>query len=203
MCQPSPPENGAHNQNRTGDPVLTKNVLYLLSYVGPSCVSECLIILFLELSAGEQLVEGGGFEPPQPFQAADLQSAPINHSGTPPDGSMAALWPVAWSPRGDSNPLTYRLQVGCATVAPLGHTRFRAPNIFYHKSPSGRRNFPITRAQVSIVTSKPKVKLGPIGILTYLTLPGPPYGALRGILQGYAQLRQLVPYPISQRPLLC
>src|SRR3972149_6083550 len=25
-----------------------------------------------------------------------------------------------WSPRGDSNPLTYRLQVGCATVAPRG-----------------------------------------------------------------------------------
>ncbi len=26
----------------------------------------------------------------------------------------------ARSPRGDSNPLTYRLQVGCAAVAPLG-----------------------------------------------------------------------------------
>src|SRR3990172_6491169 len=25
-----------------------------------------------------------------------------------------------WSPRGDSNPLTCRLQVGCATIAPLG-----------------------------------------------------------------------------------
>ena len=25
------------------------------------------------------------------------------------------------SPRGDSNPLTYRLQVGCATIALLGH----------------------------------------------------------------------------------
>ena len=28
--------------------------------------------------------------------------------------------PRVWSPRGDSNPLTYRLQVGCATIAPLG-----------------------------------------------------------------------------------
>ena len=25
-----------------------------------------------------------------------------------------------WSPRGDSNPLTYRLQIGCAAIAPLG-----------------------------------------------------------------------------------
>ncbi len=25
------------------------------------------------------------------------------------------------SPRGDSNPLTYRLQIGCAAIAPLGH----------------------------------------------------------------------------------
>ena len=27
---------------------------------------------------------------------------------------------LVWSPRGDSNPLTYRLQIGCAAVAPLG-----------------------------------------------------------------------------------
>src|SRR3989304_2130639 len=30
------------------------------------------------------------------------------------------LLPPTWSPRGDSNPPTYRLQVGCATIAPLG-----------------------------------------------------------------------------------
>ena len=29
------------------------------------------------------MVEGGGFEPPK-AELADLQSAPINHSGTPP-----------------------------------------------------------------------------------------------------------------------
>jgi hypothetical protein len=29
-------------------------------------------------------MEGVGFEPTQPVRAADLQSAPINHSGTPP-----------------------------------------------------------------------------------------------------------------------
>ena len=49
-------------------PALTKNVLYLLSYVG--------LLHFT--------VEGVGFEPTQPLRAADLQSAPINHSGTPP-----------------------------------------------------------------------------------------------------------------------
>ena len=33
---------------------------------------------------------------------------------------MTRLRPPDGSPRGDSNPLTYRLQVGCAAVAPLG-----------------------------------------------------------------------------------
>ena len=58
------------------------------------------------------LVEGGGFEPPQPFQAADLQSAPINRSGTPPDNTL--------EPERGVEPLTYRLQIGCAAIAPLG-----------------------------------------------------------------------------------
>ena len=30
------------------------------------------------------MVEGAGFEPAKPFRAAILQTAPINHSGTPP-----------------------------------------------------------------------------------------------------------------------
>ena len=63
------------------------------------------------------MVEGAGFEPAKPFKAAILQTAPINHSGTPPH----AINKARHSPRGDSNPLTYRLQVGCATIAPLGH----------------------------------------------------------------------------------
>ena len=33
------------------------------------------------------------------------------------NGAEATLW----SPRGDSNPPTYRLQIGCAAIAPLGH----------------------------------------------------------------------------------
>ncbi len=52
------------------------------------------------------------------LRAADLQSAPINHSGTPPDKTTSFIT----SPRRDSNPSTYRLQVGCATIAPLGHS---------------------------------------------------------------------------------
>ena len=39
--------------------------------------------------------------------------------------AVARLYPCSHiehdSPRGDSNPLTCRLQIGCATVAPLGH----------------------------------------------------------------------------------
>ena len=48
----------------------------------------------------------------KPFRAAVLQTAPISHSGTSPCAEA--------SPRGESNPLTYRLQVGCAAIAPLG-----------------------------------------------------------------------------------
>ena len=36
--------------------------------------------------------------------------------------------PWAWSPRGDSNPLTYRLQIGCAAIAPLGPTLTTTPS---------------------------------------------------------------------------
>ena len=64
------------------------------------------------------MVEGAGFEPAKPVRAAILQTAPINHSGTPPDAIAGNQKP---SPRGDSNPPTYRLQVGCAAIAPLGH----------------------------------------------------------------------------------
>ena len=84
------------------------------------------------------LVEGVGFEPTKPDRAPDLQSGGFNHSPTPPlDSSLAVLllrrkdgWggsrrfrAAEESPRGDSNPPTCRLQVGCAAIAPLG--RFR------------------------------------------------------------------------------
>ncbi len=108
----------------TGKPicgdVLTKNVLYQLSYVG---IRSIYIILFFNktlscLTLGStSMVEGAGFEPANPFKAAILQTAPINHSGTPPHTTNE----TQYSPRGDSNPLTYRLQVGCAAIAPLGH----------------------------------------------------------------------------------
>ena len=55
---------GADDQNRTGDLILTKDTLYQLLH--PAI-----------------LVEGEGFEPSKP-EAADLQSAPFNHSGIPP-----------------------------------------------------------------------------------------------------------------------
>ena len=79
-------------------------------------------------------VEGVGFEPTKPFRAPDLQSGGISRSPTPPCGpvfirlgqklpcSRCLLTSVSvYSPRGDSNPLTYRLQIGCAALAPLGH----------------------------------------------------------------------------------
>ena len=48
---------GAHDRTRTGDPVLTKNVLYQLSYVGLFPLSP----LYYQLSTN--LVAGAGFEP--------------------------------------------------------------------------------------------------------------------------------------------
>src|SRR5205809_7598375 len=52
-----PFSNGAHDRTRTGDPVLTKNVLYQLSYVGATQNPlPCCHI--------HRLVAGGGFEPP-------------------------------------------------------------------------------------------------------------------------------------------
>jgi hypothetical protein len=76
-------------------------------------IGWCLVHPYLNL-----MVEGRGFEPLKPVRAAILQTAPINHSGTPP-GSARNVSP---SPRGESNPLTYRLQIGCAAIALLGHS---------------------------------------------------------------------------------
>ena len=58
---------GAHDRTRTGDPVLTKNVLYQLSYVGwsatvagsPSVPPAC----YLLKACRSYLVAGAGFEP--------------------------------------------------------------------------------------------------------------------------------------------
>ena len=86
---PLRPEDGAHEWNRTIDLLLTKEVLYRLSYVSVElwCVSRGFKqkqameretgiepapsawkaeVLPLNYSrAGEVLVEGGGFEPPK------------------------------------------------------------------------------------------------------------------------------------------
>ena len=45
---------------------------------------EFKVIENLKPKRKENLVEGGGFEPPK-AQLTDLQSAPFSHSGIPPD----------------------------------------------------------------------------------------------------------------------
>jgi hypothetical protein len=65
------------------------------------------------------MVERAGFEPAKPVRTTVLQTVPISHSGTSPQYPNPPLKLVN-SPRGESNPLTYRLQVGCAAIAPLG-----------------------------------------------------------------------------------
>ena len=81
---------GADDQNRTGDLILTKDTLYRLSYISiwlrgldlnqrPSGYEPDE----LPTAPPRDLVEREGFEPSKP-EAADLQSAPFNHSGIPP-----------------------------------------------------------------------------------------------------------------------
>src|SRR5438128_734705 len=67
---------GAHDRTRTGDPVLTKNVLYQLSYVG-----VIQIPFHLALSFAWWRGEDSNLRSPK---AASLQPAAIVHSATPP-----------------------------------------------------------------------------------------------------------------------
>ncbi len=102
-----------------------------LSYVGPRA------FLGLEPDLRPILVQGVGFEPTK-HKAADLQSAGFDRSPIPAQHfilTYRGYYPyiydftilvneliaeATWSPRGDSNPPTCQLQIGCATIAPLG-----------------------------------------------------------------------------------
>src|SRR3990172_6387606 len=112
-------DGGAHNRTRTGDLAITKGVLYQLSYVGALLAPEA-----------------GSVRPNSP-QILAVPASGVNSRWwrgqdsnlRSPSGQrfyrplvLAAHAPLLerWSPRGDSNPLTYRLQIGCATVAPRG-----------------------------------------------------------------------------------
>ena len=105
-----------------------------LSYVGSALSGSN----FVPVSC---LVQGVGFEPTK-HKAADLQSAGFDRSPIPAQPFIltqlrfqscqvtnfvsvdtvdsSALKSVVWSPRGDSNPPTCQLQIGCAAIAPLG-----------------------------------------------------------------------------------
>src|SRR3990172_8618591 len=97
---------GAHDRTRTGDPVLTKNVLYLLSYVGSGCS-------FVELEFGGR--SGSALRLPVSIrvrswwrgQDSNLRSpserrvySPVLLAAQPP---RLGIW-LLWSRRGDSNP---------------------------------------------------------------------------------------------------
>ncbi len=89
------------------------------------------------------MVEGAGFEPAKPFRTPDLQSGGFNHSPTPPENraypySHIHYWgrnpsrpePVRppersrrLEPQRGFEPLTCRLQIDCASIAPQGHQR--------------------------------------------------------------------------------
>ncbi len=75
------------------------------------------IIAFLLALSGLLYRTGGGsrIRTYEARRAADLQSAAINHSAIPPqDASRCEAGCVAMEPRRGLEPLTYRLQIGCA-----------------------------------------------------------------------------------------
>ena len=100
MCRAEPPDAwpdvpGAHGRTRTADPVLTKNVLYLLSYVGAGA----------RLSVTPRtLVVGAGFEPAYSVRRTVLQTVAINHSATPPDRAQSSTGNCTRSPGTAANP---------------------------------------------------------------------------------------------------
>ena len=77
------------------------------------------------------MVEGAGFEPAKPVRAPDLQSGGFNHSPTPPGCCvpmvgrtvsapyMVYKYPLKEPQRG-LEPLTCRLQIGCAANCATG-----------------------------------------------------------------------------------
>ena len=72
------------------------------------------------------VVEGAGFEPAKPFRAPDLQSGGFNHSPTPPYLVAGSVVPVidrrvfSLEPQRGLEPLTCRLQIGCAANCATG-----------------------------------------------------------------------------------
>ncbi len=111
---------------------LTKEVLYLLSYVGPGAGNGTrtrnpqlgrLTLWPIELFPRHwgKLVERGGFEPPK-AAPTDLQSAPFGHSGTSPAGNASIFF--AWSWRWESNPQPADYK---SAALPLSYASFGSP----------------------------------------------------------------------------
>ena len=77
------------------------------------------IVAFLPALSGPLYRIGGGsrIRTCEARSAADLQSAAINHSAIPPqDASRCYTGRVSMEPRRGLEPLTYRLQIGCAAI---------------------------------------------------------------------------------------
>ena len=54
------------------------------------------------------------------YRPLDLTTLPPLPGRSPAPSAATGATRRTWGPRGDSNPPTFRLQIGCATVAPLG-----------------------------------------------------------------------------------
>ena len=76
-------------------------------------------------------MEGAGFEPAKPVRAPDLQSGGFNHSPTPPFYIRFCPGPIPGigEPQRGLEPLTCRLQIGCAANCATGAQRPNEPAI--------------------------------------------------------------------------
>ena len=107
----------AHHRIRTDDPILTKNVLYRLSYVGVGFIIQIFITICLYYHLDTSYGGGSRIRTCVALRAADLQSAPIGRSGIPPDKTRRTN-PAREGIRTPNLPITNRLRCRCATRAP-------------------------------------------------------------------------------------
>jgi hypothetical protein len=81
-------------------------------------------------------VVGSGFEPLK-AEPADLQSAPIGHSGNPPDDLDYKTLSDCHNPEGEATGM-YRLTNFLSLVQKVQNTDFFSPKSFLHKTENVR-----------------------------------------------------------------
>ena len=120
---------------------------------------------------------------------------------------------AAWSPRGDSNPLTCRLQIGCAAIAPLGLMKpsraLTGVPSWYDRLTRQSESHPVSgvrtmidyiEADSPVNARAPKsLSLSHARIPERQLTPGRPASAVRCVFQHDAQQSEFIADSITQR----